>query len=139
MSIDNLFDSTIHLAEKALNLRSRRHERILSNIANADTPHYKAFDLMVDEALAQDVRKTGIRLKKTDPAHLGAGGLSGDSLPAKPVDVSSQVTLRGDGNTVDMEREMSALTDNQLHYRLTSQIVAKKFSKIRSIIQGGKG
>jgi len=55
------------------------------------------------------------------------------------VNVSAQVTLRGDGNTVDMDREMSALAENQLHYKASTQILSKKFQRLRSIIQGGKG
>jgi flagellar basal-body rod protein FlgB len=139
MDMKALFDGTIHLAEKAMNLRSRRHETILSNIANADTPNYKAFDLLVDEALAGQAPASGhIRMNRTDPAHLGKGGRS-ESIPeAAVVNISPQVSLRGDGNTVDMEREMSVLADNQLHYKATAQILSRKFQRMRSIIQGGK-
>ncbi|RJQ82971.1 MAG: flagellar basal body rod protein FlgB [Desulfobacteraceae bacterium] len=140
MEIKTLFDGTIHLAEKALDWRARRHEVILSNIANADTPNYKAFDLMVEEALSGEVPKEGrVRLHRTDPDHIGAGGPS-DRLPRSvTVELSPQATLRGDGNTVDMDREMSVLADNQLNYKAATQILARKFGRLRSIIQGGKG
>lgn len=133
-----LFDNTIQLAERALDLRSRRHEMLLSNIANADTPNYKAFDLMVDEALArQTPNNRRIRLYETDPVHMGGG--SAGPPEAAMVDISPQVTLRGDGNTVDMDREMSALAENQLQYKATAQLLTSKFSRMRSMIKGGKG
>ncbi|KJS30360.1 MAG: hypothetical protein VR64_16845 [Desulfatitalea sp. BRH_c12] len=143
MEIKTLFDGTIDLAQKALDLRSRRHELLLSNIANADTPNYKAFDMLVDEALAANSSQSGpTRLQRTDAAHFpagGSGGVKNDPARLRNVNVSAQVTLRGDGNTVDMDREMSALAENQLHYKASTQILSKKFQRLRSIIQGGKG
>lgn len=138
MESKGIFDSTIDLAEKALNMRSRRHELLLSNIANADTPNYKAFDLLVDEALAKEApqAKGQMQMIRTDPAHLDPGGNGEQALRPQAIHLSPQVTLRGDGNTVDMDREMSALSSNQLHYRVSTQILAKKFQRLRSIIQG---
>jgi len=140
METKGIFDGTIDLAEKALNMRARRHELLLSNIANADTPNYKAFDMLVDEALAKEApQKNGqVPLVRTDPGHLPAGGPSEQALRPQAVHLSPQVTLRGDGNTVDMDREMSALTSNQLHYKASTQILAKKFARLRSIIQASR-
>ena len=139
MDIKTLFDGTIQLAEKAMDMRSRRHEVVLSNIANADTPNYKAFDLLVDEALAGGASKNShIRMARTDPAHIGGNDVIESTPKSAVVNISPQVSLRGDGNTVDMDREMSVLADNQLHYKATAQILSRKFARMRSIIQGGK-
>ncbi len=140
METKGIFDRTIDLAEKALNMRGRRHELLLSNIANADTPNYKAFDMLVDEALAKEApQKNGqVPLIRTDPGHLTAGGSTEQALRPQAVHLSPQVTLRGDGNTVDMDREMSALASNQLHYKVSTQILAKKFQRLRSIITGSR-
>ncbi|MBR9980256.1 MAG: hypothetical protein KFF50_04440, partial [Desulfatitalea sp.] len=63
-----LFDGTINIAERALDLRSRRHELLLSNIANADTPGYKAFDLMVEEAIERQRPAPGqVAMRNTHP------------------------------------------------------------------------
>ena len=51
MDVNNLFSNTIQRLEKNLNIRSRKHDLIVSNIANKDTPGYKAFDLIVEEAI----------------------------------------------------------------------------------------
>ena len=140
MSNNTLFGTTIDLAANALDLRSRRHELILSNIANADTPGYKAFDLLVDEALGRqttDISKAP--MKVTHPSHFPTTERSSNSIEPVKVMLSSQATLRGDGNTVDMDREMSNLSANQFMYKASAQIVAKKFQGLLSVIQGGKG
>jgi flagellar basal-body rod protein FlgB len=139
MDTTTLFSGTINLSEKALNLRSRRHELILSNIANADTPNFKAFDLMVEEALARHAPSDNdFALERTNPAHMTKDGAI--DQPARPQmrELSTRVTLRGDGNTVDMDQEMYNLATNQLHYRISSQIIARKFQSLKNIIQGGK-
>lgn len=142
MDTKSLFEGTIQIAERALDLRSRRHELILSNIANADTPNYKAFDLYVEEALANQApgQVGGIELKQTDSKHMSVGGgaVTYDVGPYQ-LELSTRATLRGDGNTVDMEREMSSLASNQLQYKASAQILAKKFQGLRNVIQGGKG
>ena len=51
MATQGIFSETISMLSKALDLRSRKHSVIVSNIANIDTPHYKAFDLAVEEEL----------------------------------------------------------------------------------------
>jgi flagellar basal-body rod protein FlgB len=139
MSDHRLFDETIQVASKALDLRSRRHELIISNIANADTPGYKAFDLLVDEAMAgQTTAKTPLPMQNTHNRHLSA--VHGVSAEIKPyvVKIGTQDYLRGDGNTVDMEREMTNLAANELLYKASAQIVSKKLQGLRSVIQGGK-
>ncbi|MCJ8501314.1 flagellar basal body rod protein FlgB [Desulfatitalea alkaliphila] len=140
MDSNTLFDGTIGLAERALDLRSRRHELLLSNIANADTPGYKAFDLMVEEAMARQRPAEGqVAMVNTHPGHLptARGGMTTAAQPQE-LHLSTQVTLRGDGNTVNMEREMASLAENQLHYRAVSQILSSKFQRLRSVIKGGQ-
>ena len=135
-----IFEGTIDVAEKALDLRSRRHEMIISNVANADTPGYKAFDLMVEDALRQstDANQGSINMQRTNPAHMN-GRVSGtQQLRSHIVELSGENNLRGDGNTVDMDREMSNLSANQLLYKATAQIMTKKFGDLRNVIKGAK-
>ena len=139
MGANSLFDTTINLAERALDLRAQRHETLLSNVANADTPGYKAFDLLVDEALARQVAgQGGMPVARTDPHHLTAGAATSGSGQPQKVQLPAEISLRGDGNTVDMDREMSALAANQLQYKLSTQLLAKKFQSLRNIIKGGR-
>lgn len=138
MDTKKLFGSTIDLAAKALDFRSRKHELILSNIANADTPNYKAFDLQVEKALAKLTPSNNqVQLRQTNPGHLPSGGVAGNLRP-EALQLSSQFTLRGDGNTVDMDREMAGLAANQIQFRAATQILVKKFQGLKNVIKGGQ-
>ena len=134
-----LFGNTIDLAAQALNLRSRKHELIVSNLANADTPGYKAFDLLVEESLQKQIGKSSdLQLKQTNSGHLPAARNAGAGIRPNIIETPEPNNLRGDGNTVDMDHEMSNLASNQLLYRASAQIVAKKFQSLKSVINGGK-
>ena len=134
-----LFNHTINTAAKALDIRSRRHELIVSNLANADTPGYKAFDVLVEQALAnQKHTEASIDLERTHAGHMTMPGQRQPNLQPHMVELQNPNSLRGDGNTVDMDREMSNLASNQLLYKATAQILSKKFQGLKYIFQGGK-
>jgi flagellar basal-body rod protein FlgB len=134
-----LFGGSLNLAAKALNLRAQRHEMIVSNLANADTPGYKAFDLMVEKSMQQQNRSGNqLRVIRTQPGHLPTAKANEPTIAPNIVRLPEQDNLRGDGNTVDMDREMSSLSSNQLLYRASAQIVAKDFQLLKNVITGGK-
>ena len=134
-----LFGETLNTAAKALNLRAQRHDMIVSNLANADTPGYKAFDLMVEESIQkQSGSESHVTMKRTHPGHLPTAQTRGPGIKPKIIQLPEQNNLRGDGNTVDMDREMSNLAGNQLLYKASAQIVAKKFQDLKNVITGGK-
>ena len=73
----NLFSGTITTLNRSLNLRARKHEMILNNVANADTPNFKPFDMNVEEALqAQGDVAPSSPLQRTDDQHL-----KGETMP----------------------------------------------------------
>lgn len=134
-----LFGSTLDLAAKALNLRSRKHDLIVSNLANADTPGYKAFDLIVEESLKkQEGNASNVKITQTNPGHMPSARTGGSGITPNIIQLPEQDNLRGDGNTVDMDREMATLATNQLLYRASAQIVSKKFQGLKNVITGGK-
>lgn len=130
--------SGIAVAEKAMDLRSQRHNLIASNIANIDTPNYKAFDLVIEEAMEKAAGAgRGVELTRTQPGHIPTrGGI--EASRAAGVEVLS-ATVRKDNNSVSVDKEMTALAENNLLYNALAQIVAKKFEGLRSVIQGGGG
>jgi flagellar basal-body rod protein FlgB len=134
-----LFGGSLNLAAKALNLRAQRHEMIISNIANADTPGFKAFDLMVEKSMQQQNGSGNhLSVNRTHPGHLPTAKVNEPTMVPNIVRLPEQDNLRGDGNTVDMDREMSSLSSNQLMYRASAQIVAKDFQLLKNVIAGGK-
>ena len=62
----SIFDNTITTLENSLNIRARKHELIISNVANHDTPNYKAFDMVIEEEFNKIYQKT---LEKSPNIH----------------------------------------------------------------------
>lgn len=134
-----LFGNTITSLKRALDVRARKHELTISNIANADTPHYKAFEMVVEEELAKTASlQKPQELIATNRLHLPAAESNFNFHRATRAQISKEVTLRGDGNTVYMEKEMAALAENSLMYGTSSQLLSKKFEGLMNAIRGGR-
>jgi flagellar basal-body rod protein FlgB len=134
----SLFDGTISLLSRSLDLRARKHEMILENVANADTPNYKPFELNVEEALRREMQAPpSTQLEQTDdrdlPGRPMADDLSTDAAPAG----DDPLLLRGDHNGVDIDAEMSVLAKNSLLYKASAQIIGTKFKWLRQAITEG--
>ncbi len=136
-SVNGLFDGTIALLQRSLDLRSTQHQALSSNIANADTPRYKAFEVAVEEELAKGdpgarrlapVRTHGLHLPPAEtaasPARLKAAAAPG-------------FNLRADGNTVDLDRSMGELAENAIKYKTSAQMISAKLKMLRNVITGG--
>lgn len=138
MESNGIFNTTIQVMEKALDLRARKHNLITSNIANMDTPNYKAFELMVEDEMQRAVgNEKTLAMTRTDAGHLGSEGQG-----TEPV-ISRRQSREGkpgrvDGNTVDLDKSMAALSENSLLYNVSAQIIAKKFEGLKNVITGGK-
>ena len=139
MKSNPVFGRTLALMERALDLRSRNQKLIVSNIANMDTPHYKAFRMLVDAQMnPQATGSAALALARTQAGHVGAGA-DLEALPVAERVMEDPYSLRGDGNTVQLEQEMSNLAENTLMYNAVSRFVADKFRLLQSAIKGGGG
>lgn len=137
MPTQSLFDGTIAMLQKSLNVGSMRHKVLTSNIANIDTPNYKAFEVVLEDARKHNSRLKGpIELVRTQPRHLSGLHSASNPIKIKTVD-SSGNNFRADGNTVDLDRTMGKLAENTLLYRTAAQIIKRKFQGLKSAIQGG--
>jgi flagellar basal-body rod protein FlgB len=139
MESNGIFSPTVSLLQRALDLRSQRHRAIVSNIANIDTPNYKSFDVLVEEALQRKTpdRPTGAPMARSHPLHRN-GVPSAVNADVRRIEDGDPTGFRGDGNTVDLDREMAKLASNQLYYDAAAQIVAMKFRSLKTAISGGK-
>jgi flagellar basal-body rod protein FlgB len=119
---------------QALNLRTARHQVLASNIANADTPNYKArdfdFQAAMKNALAGRTEAGGIALAVTDRGHLRGHGMTGPAALAYRTETQSAV----DGNTVDMDVERTQIADNALQYQVLTQLISDKFKGMRNAL-----
>lgn len=101
--------------DEALALRARRADVLASNLANADTPHYKARDIDFRDALAK-AQGVQMNLQRTQASHLPVGDASmfGAQLSYR---VPTQAAL--DGNTVDAQQEQARFSENAVQYQAT--------------------
>lgn len=119
--------------EDALNLRAYRQQVLASNIANADTPNYKAKDIDFAKELqrAQGARAGSLALNATASGHLQP---SGGALNAQPL-FRAAVQPSIDGNTVDMDAERAQFADNAIHYQFMVDRLNGKFKDMLTAIQ----
>lgn len=138
MPTDRIFGDTITALEKSLNLRSIQHKALSSNIANMDTPNYKAVELDVAEKMARNKGSApGLRLVRTRAGHLPIRRHRSEDVKLTAVRPTGY-SLRGDGNTVDIDRTMGKLAENTLLYNANAQLISKKFKGLKNVIKGGK-
>lgn len=132
----NKLDDALRFQQTALNLRAARQELLASNIANADTPNYKARDVNFAGALQNALAGTATELPtvKTSPMHLE--GNSGASILGAPVMYRKPVQPSADGNTVDMDVERAQFADNALRYEASVRFVSEQMKAMLTAIQG---
>jgi flagellar basal-body rod protein FlgB len=135
-------DEYMRFNETALSLRAQRQELIASNIANADTPNYKARDIdfasALQSALAATTPPAGV-LVKTAPGHIGGSGQSGDFLPnGTPVQYRVPAQGSADNNTVDMDVERNQFADNGLRYEAAVTFLNSQIRGLMTAINGGQ-
>ncbi|BCX88650.1 flagellar basal-body rod protein FlgB [Methylomarinovum tepidoasis] len=125
------FANALGLHPQALQLRARRTEVLASNLANSDTPHYKARDFDVDRLLrGPDAPK--LPLQKTSPDHLSLD--DEDARFRLLYRVPQQAAL--DGNTVEEHIEQAKFAENALRYQASLRFVNGKFSGLMTAIRG---
>jgi flagellar basal-body rod protein FlgB len=120
-------DKGFELLERLIYAANTRHRVLSSNIANTDTPNYRAKDVDFKSFLARE--KT--RLVVTDPRHIstaGGGESSGDITPG-----TSQSW--GDGNNVELDMEIAKLTENGLLYQAAVRLLSIKIGIFRNALK----
>lgn len=132
----NKLDDALRFQKTALSLRAARQELLASNIANADTPNYKARDVDFTSALRNALAGTSTELPvvKTSPMHLE--GNSGASIMGAPVMYRKPIQPSADGNTVDMDVERAQFADNALRYEASVRFVSEQMKATLTAIQG---
>jgi flagellar basal-body rod protein FlgB len=124
--VDPIFQSTNYqLARTLLDASVMRHTALASNIANAETPGYRRVDLAPDFA-------TELRARLA-----GAGGTS-EPLQIQPrlaQDLHAR-SIRPDGNSVEVERELLEMNRNGVDYEFLTELVSRNIKQLRLAITG---
>lgn len=125
------------LIEKVLNVRSKIHQTTVSNIANQNTPNYKARSIDFNKALkGASGSNPVLPMRVTDPNHIRPQK-TGNTL------IGLQETIQDepsgpDGNSVNIENEMARMAQNSLLYNTTIQIIASRFNGLKNVIREGR-
>lgn len=137
--IGGLFNFSDKLQIESLNQRNRRSEVITSNIANAETPGYRAFGYDFEKQL-QDLAKMNepIAVKVSDPRHMRNNFTKADGTIKPEVFVRPTESVDEDGNTVDMDAEMAQLAQNQILFKTAVETLNRKIGTLRYAINGGR-
>ena len=130
------FSSALGIHEQALGLRAQRAEVLANNLANADTPGFKARDIDFKAVLGGQMNSQGmgksLEMQTTNGQHLPHGQLGGpDALLYR---TPSQPSM--DGNTVDTQEEMAEFMKNTLQYQSSFQFLSGRFKSLNNAIRG---
>lgn len=132
----NRIDDALSFQSRALGLRAYRQQLLAGNIANADTPNYKARDFDFSVALKDAVagRSSGdLPLATTASGHIqGTAGSSGATRLMYRTPAQDAV----DGNTVDMDLERSAFSENALQYQAGLSFITHQLKMLTAAVQG---
>ncbi|WP_353683633.1 flagellar basal body rod protein FlgB [Thermodesulfovibrio sp. 3907-1M] len=110
-------DTTIKILEKVMDICAYRQKILASNIANADTPGYKAKDINFQEELKR--------------------AFENDTETYKVIEASTTMPNR-DGNTVNIEVEMTKLAETMLMYNTATQLISTRIRMLKDAIKGGR-
>lgn len=136
--MSGLFDTHVTLLEKSLDFRARRNALLAGNVANLETPGYQAKDLVFETTLANAMAaRTPGPLQVTNSKHM-------DGRMATPLQLAQPELIRSgnpvgslDGNTVELEKEMGKLAENQVHYQALIQMMSHKLLALKTAIREG--
>ncbi len=128
-------DNALRFHQTALNLRAQRQEVLAANIANADTPNYKARDVEFGSALAGALQgRVGrpIALATTSARHLNASGTATSPQLMYRNEEQSSV----DGNTVNMDTERAAFAENAVQYEASLSFISGMLRTMQQAVSG---
>ncbi len=130
-----IFDKTMQLLEQSLDLRAARHRIIASNVANEETPGYRAKELQFLDALAAATHsKAGAQMAVTDARHLGSHGQAGGRVQGTLIELPSP-ELPLDANSVNLDMEMAKLGDNAINYNASATMLSMRFRQLLDAIR----
>ena len=127
-------DQQMQLLSKVLDLRAEKAQVISANIANAETPGYSPSVFDFEKDLRNAIKQTGTtNLVTSHKNHISTGSSSFNSVAGKIMKVSGQAEI-GDKNGVSVEQEMIALSENEILYETSAQLLNKKLSLLKHVI-----
>lgn len=132
--MSSITDRALGIHPQALAVAAKRVELLAANIANADTPNFKARDIDFRAALAQASGQQGMALATTRQGHISAD----PGQPGGPAEMMYRVPNHAalDGNTVDSQLEHAAFAENAVRYQASLDFINSRISGLRKALKG---
>lgn len=117
-----------------------RQKVTAANVANVDTPGYKASDVNFETNLRRAISRarSADELDRTSAQHFSTAGRTDDVSDPVEIVTNDETTMRNDGNNVDIDREMVKLAETTIQYSAVSRLVAERYALMRTIISEGR-
>lgn len=128
-----LFDTTISSLERGMDFSATKNKTIQQNIANVDTPNYKAKSVDF-KAIYNQERERQLEAYRTDDRHVSFS----TSPKTSGVYTYDNLKYRQNGNGVDMDYEQAKLAENQIYYHSLVDRLNGKFNTLQQVIRGGR-
>lgn len=128
------FDKGFELHAQGMQIRAQRAEVIASNIANADTPGYKAKGMDFQKAMQQASQQQQMGMSRTNAKHFDVRTELNNNVDFR---IPNQPDT-GDGNTVDVQVERNLYLENSLEYQAGVQFLNGKIKALKNVISGGR-
>lgn len=129
----DLFGGTISNLQNGLNYAATKQKTISQNIANVDTPKYKAKDVSFSKML-KDAQVDTMSANRTDNRHYEFKQPEGSN----GVYSYSNLRYRQNGNGVDMDSEQAKMAENTIYYNALTDRINSKFNSLKTVIKGGQ-
>lgn len=136
--MQNQLDALLGFHQDALRIRGKRQELIAANIANADTPNYKARDIDFNTAMKSamtGITQTAFNTEKTSEMHMD--GTPSSAPSGTPGEALFRPIIQGsvDGNTVDMDVERNQFAENAIRYEASLTMINSKLKQMLTALQ----
>jgi len=130
--LDTLFDRSVTGLSRTMDLTWKRNQAISANIANAETPQYRAIDVSFGNELQKAFESQSGSLAQTNAAHIDTHSTRGDT--SKLVQDLSGPT-KPDGNNVDLDLQMGRLAQNSGDYANAARLIRRQIGLLRTAIR----
>lgn len=131
--LDTIFDRTVTGLSKAMDLTWKRNDALAGNIANAETPQYRAVDVTFGKELERAFGQNNETVFRTQSEHLDVG----QNQSSRYIADGSGIT-KPDGNNVDIDLQMGRLASNSGDYASAARLIKRQIGLIRTAIREGR-
>ncbi|MFP4379666.1 MAG: flagellar basal body rod protein FlgB [Candidatus Sumerlaeia bacterium] len=146
MAIDAIFGGTIQVLEQGAQVRMARNGMLAANIANAETPNYRAVDIDFKETMARYLERDEkpappvLELQKSDERHISIMDLRQPlNRQMLAFAAGDDTSIGNDNNSVNLEVQLARREANTLYFNMTVQMLNKKYAGLGRVIEGGSG